>query len=524
MASSGGLFSVGVTKAIAFGHEVFGLLVGAAKLAWFVVEGISRAFWWWGLRFIRFFGNHYVWLFLLIFFIWMWWQGGHLLLTMSNLIADYSTKLIEHGEPGQDYEGIRNLLLGLAALLSVPFFFLRTWINERQTRTQEQGHMTDRIAKAVEALGTEKQVKNSITNTDRGLQTVDITVPNLEVRIGAIYALERISQDSARDHWQVMEILTAYLRQNAGGWRNGPPPATPLGSKSKSQNVEAMEYFKWQQQEGRIRIDFQAIIIVLARRSAVRRLEEKKCSQGLDLRGVHLNNPDFEVPNSKSDFSYSNLSQCAFVSASLQFVNLRSAVLVGSDLRRANLSNAVLAGSSLIRANLSYADLIKADLTGAHLIEASLIGADLAGGCLIRAILVEANLSGANLREANLIGARLSNANLSGATLAWTDLARADLSGADLRGANLTSAELCETDFSGANLMKTNFRDANMKSAKLSDNIYLTEGFALHQSRYLDQARLPVGWQVRWDTKTKAWDITTPDGPYVDPRERGEES
>jgi hypothetical protein len=37
----------------------------------------------------------------------------------------------------------------------------------------------------------------------------------LEVRLGAIYALERIARDSERDHWPIMEILTAYVRAHA---------------------------------------------------------------------------------------------------------------------------------------------------------------------------------------------------------------------------------------------------------------------------------------------------------------------
>jgi hypothetical protein len=37
----------------------------------------------------------------------------------------------------------------------------------------------------------------------------------MEVRLGGIYALERIARDSARDHWPIMEILTAYLQTHA---------------------------------------------------------------------------------------------------------------------------------------------------------------------------------------------------------------------------------------------------------------------------------------------------------------------
>ncbi len=41
------------------------------------------------------------------------------------------------------------------------------------------------------------------------------TVPNVQVRLGAIQALERIAQDSDRDHIRGTEIPCAYLRENA---------------------------------------------------------------------------------------------------------------------------------------------------------------------------------------------------------------------------------------------------------------------------------------------------------------------
>ena len=63
-----------------------------------------------------------------------------------------------------------------------------------QRRTHElteQGQVTDRYTKAIEQLGSDK----------------------LDVRIGGIYALERIARDSARDHPTVMEVLTAFIRE-----------------------------------------------------------------------------------------------------------------------------------------------------------------------------------------------------------------------------------------------------------------------------------------------------------------------
>ena len=138
------------------------------------------------------------------------------------------------------------LVAALGALVALPFTVLRTVYTQRQTRTAEQGHVTDQINKAVEALGAEKTVKrtrrhitfwldnerydhfmgpeedweiglpdHATDEESQGLITVEETVPNTEVRIGAIYALERIAQDSLRDHVPIMEILTAYIRQNA---------------------------------------------------------------------------------------------------------------------------------------------------------------------------------------------------------------------------------------------------------------------------------------------------------------------
>ena len=53
--------------------------------------------------------------------------------------------------------------------------------------------MTDRYTKAIEQLGSDK----------------------LDVRIGGIYALERMARDSAKDHPTVMEVLTAFIREHS---------------------------------------------------------------------------------------------------------------------------------------------------------------------------------------------------------------------------------------------------------------------------------------------------------------------
>ncbi|MBT4233714.1 MAG: pentapeptide repeat-containing protein, partial [Marinovum sp.] len=104
------------------------------------------------------------------------------------------------------------------AASTVPFALIRVWINdrtikaaERTTNAAEQGLITDRINTAVTGLGVEKTVKQTAPNG----KITENTDANIEVRLGAVYALERISQDSDRDHMQIMEILCAYIRTNA---------------------------------------------------------------------------------------------------------------------------------------------------------------------------------------------------------------------------------------------------------------------------------------------------------------------
>src|SRR5215217_223798 len=60
-------------------------------------------------------------------------------------------------------------------------------------RQAEQGQITERFTRAIDQLGSEK----------------------LQIRLGGIYALERIAWDSPeRDYSTVMEVLTAYVREN----------------------------------------------------------------------------------------------------------------------------------------------------------------------------------------------------------------------------------------------------------------------------------------------------------------------
>jgi hypothetical protein len=81
-------------------------------------------------------------------------------------------------------------------------FLLGAYFTYRQLRVTREGQITDRYTKAVDQLGRE----------------------HLDVRLGGIYALERIARDSPDDRATIEEVLTAYVRGHAS-WP--PLPSTP---------------------------------------------------------------------------------------------------------------------------------------------------------------------------------------------------------------------------------------------------------------------------------------------------------
>jgi hypothetical protein len=172
----------------------------------------------------------------------------------------------------------------------------------RNYSLSRESQVTDRYTKAIEQLGSDK----------------------LDVRIGGIYALERIARDSVRDHPTVMEVLSAFVREHSRE-RWPPLPADDQSGAGPSERTT--------------RPDVQAAVTVIGRR-----------------------NPRHDLqPVNRQPV---NLVAADLTRADLTRADLRYARLLGADFTRADLSYA----------NLSYANLANADLTRAILIHAKLIG------------------------------------------------------------------------------------------------------------------------------------------------------
>ncbi|MEL6170381.1 MAG: hypothetical protein AAFR35_16995, partial [Pseudomonadota bacterium] len=132
------------------------------------------------------------------------------------------------------------------------------------------------VVEVEEVEGAIAQIPSDVADDDidrPGWESIERQVPNIEVRLGGIYALERISQDSARDHIQIMEILCAYIRHNAlASAAKGGEPDLPEDGIPTVEWSEALG--KWVRDLEAPRADVQAALTVIGRRSEERIAQE----------------------------------------------------------------------------------------------------------------------------------------------------------------------------------------------------------------------------------------------------------
>lgn len=262
-----------------------------------------------------------------------------------------------------------------------------------QVRLLEQGQVTERFANATAALGDEQ----------------------VAVRVGAVYSLERIARDSARDQGVVIDTLAAFVRDNA-----------PVGDEGcQTPHVELDEISRpTLTPAGRLpepRPDLQAAVTVIGRRDVANDMDSLNRDNVIDLSDVCLINYSLDGNFSGADFSRSNLSFVGAIGTDLScaefgIATLHSAVLSEANLQRASLIGVDMSQAVADGANLSYADLRLSNLSATALFGAELRGTELIGTNLGTAKIRPAR----NIAGQNLPGARFADVYHSDETI-WPD-------------------------------------------------------------------------------------------------------
>ncbi|HWD88784.1 MAG TPA: pentapeptide repeat-containing protein [Mucilaginibacter sp.] len=240
---------------------------------------------------------------------------------------------------------IAQILGGSFVLIGLYFTWNQLSATRESISISQQTLLTDRYSKAIDQLGSN----------------------NPQIRLGGIYALEKLAA-SAKDYVSVVDnVLATYIRQ-----------------KSKDTSSYTFE-------------ELQAAVGIIS-------FKETNRNYLIDeAHGVNI--------------SYSVLRSIDFNNARLPY-----AKLIGSDFSQSTFLNAEISNASGLEADFS-----KTNLTNADLSESNFYGGSFEQSVMKGAIVRNANLQLANFNEANLSncdfrGSDLSDAYLNGTILYGTDL------------------------------------------------------------------------------------------------------
>jgi hypothetical protein len=195
----------------------------------------------------------------------------------------------------------------------------------RQVQVNREGQVTERFTRAVDQVGS----------------------GNIGVRIGGIYALERVAKNSSADRPQVQYILTAFIRGHAP-WpqnfiENPGPTLEPLPDSLPWLYVRAP--------------DVQAALNVLGRR--------------------HPSPGALRLYLSRVDLQSANLDNARLIDARIRHTNLARSWMVAARFDKSDLCNTDLRQARAINARFVDTILRSANFNGADVTGASFRGADL---------------------------------------------------------------------------------------------------------------------------------------------------
>lgn len=182
-----------------------------------------------------------------------------------------------------NHEELRNLGLLLAAICGLLLLLWRSFSLNRSSKAAEQQAKNA----ALQAKNTEKQVANAVVQAEiaseshvadtysraiEQLGAVEDKNPSYELRLGGLYALEKIALANKEYHPQIMEVLCAYVRLYCQNIRQDNKPVD-----SKAEENDSKTHIE------PLRIDIQAFLTVIGRRN-------KTFDKGaLDLSRIEIN-------------------------------------------------------------------------------------------------------------------------------------------------------------------------------------------------------------------------------------------
>lgn len=222
--------------------------------------------------------------------------------------------------------------------------FLNFWVANKNIQLSQSKLMAESLSQAIQKLGEQEDV---------------------HLRIGGIYSLQRIANSSKEDHWAVMEILAAFIRNQSEAILRENERVGSLVINSVPEDIQialtviGRRNLEWDPLDPDKRLDLTDSFL----RGAV--LIQGDLRKSI-LLGSDLSNADFSGTN----FSYAKISEIETVSnlsnATLNATNMTCASLEGAHLAKAKMARAIL-----VQANFDHSSLKDTDFSNANVEQAT---------------------------------------------------------------------------------------------------------------------------------------------------------
>ena len=255
------------------------------------------------------------------------------------------------------------------------------------------------ISETSDNAANDRQLQQRGQASDRYLKAVEqLAAPTPDLRLGGIYALDQLYNDSPLDTAQIVSVLLAYIRNHA-------PVATCPRVPERTAMVVPLQAPDYGYEPP---ADIQAAIRVIGRRPvpAARALDlSRLCLRQLNMTGLYFIQANFrasyavdasldDTDLTASTFLYSDFERSFFHSAILDNSSLSTSKFAGSDFEQVSFKYSNISDSDM--SGITIAD---SDFSGSSVVQSNVLGSSFA---YLRALPTrfEATRAGASIRQA----------------------------------------------------------------------------------------------------------------------------
>ena len=299
-------------------------------------------------------------------------------------------------------ESLRNLGLFLAAILGLPLLIWRTYAANKSAdalATSSQAALENSKSAIAQSQAAVKQSEVAVKQAELSAENATFYVSHKiteiiahafdqlasnvpAVKMGAIKILERISEDSPRDYYSIMDVLSAFVRHHA----NWPVDAQVKERSSEMTSTltspELQSFFEtkpdYLHTKFELSPEIQTALTVLGRRQHPGKFIDLK---NTDLHGAKLNGLDL----SGAALSYSNFTGARLIGTNLSKAMLLCTIFDGALMQDARLEKVKAVACSFRRTVLKNAYFSNADLSFVEFNDADIHGVDFRGADLSEA-------------------------------------------------------------------------------------------------------------------------------------------